>query len=258
MVKIINPEESQYFAVSLLLATLKPMTSKPLLMLLLVLYASALHAQTDSVMYTRDFVFKDGIYVTYEDLKNNKPNLTPENFKQYNPDLDYLDNNFFEKQGFLGTKSRKLFYPDSSGIKEHFIDSLYGYVLKNHLYIIKPTDLGIVILRVFNLGTISHCFPKTTGNYNWAPPNDYPIETLDPRGKPPSSGARVTKEKQYLLRLKTKKIYDYDPDDFEKLLKKIDDDLYNEFSKFSRSKKKKMIFIYSNKVNEKHPIYFKN
>jgi hypothetical protein len=63
---------------------------------------------------------------------------------------------------------------------------------------------------------------------------------------------------QYFLNFKTGKIKEVGAIEFEKFLKEIDDDLYKEFSKLSPSKKKKMMFTYMNKVNEKHPIHFKN
>jgi hypothetical protein len=69
----------------------------------------------------------------------------------------------------------------------------------------------------------------------------------------------VTKNsQQYLLDFKTGRVYEYYRKNFEKLLKNADLELYSEYSMLSNSQKKKMMFIYLNKVNEKHPVYFKN
>jgi len=242
------------------------MPGKLLHTLSFILLARIIFAQTDSVKYTRDFVFKEGIYVTYQDFRNNKPNLTPENFKYYNPDIDYLEYNFFEGNGFLGHKKKKLIYPDSNGTSEIMIDSLYGYVEKNHLFIIKPINGSFAVLRVFKLGILSFCF-ESNKNYISKPaevsgpaiPSSSSQSMADAyNSSSPSYGYSNMKESQFIMKLSSKKIYDYEPDTFERLLKKVDTDLYNEFSKLSRSKKKKAMFIYLNKVNDKHPIYFKN
>ncbi len=242
------------------------MTRKALLALSLILVASLSYAQTDSVKYTRDFVFQDGIYVTIEAFKNNKPNLTPENFKQYNPDIEYLDENFFENKGVVGIARRKVFYPDSLGnTMEKTIDSLFGYSIGNYLFINRHSlaGIGFRAMRVFRLGIISYCFDvspnsrERTGPLSLLKMKKSSHNTLLPSTEH-YFGVGNPKVPQYLFSFKSGDIFEYNYSSFEKLLQNTDSELYLEYSALSDAKKKDMLFVYLNKVNDKHPIYFKN
>ena len=264
------------------------MPDKALLTISFFLPAYFAFAQSDSIKYTKDFVFKDGIYVTIDDLKKNNPNLIPENFTKYNPETEYLDKNFFENTGYFETGRRKIFYPDSAGnVQEQTIDSLFGYAKDGRLFIIKHNDIGIGfrVLRTLQFGTICFCFEvsanSTTneqivpgvkvrqtkmGHNSLVPGSDRSRYQNSPKVFPslknPNEELGLNrmpiKAGQYLMDFKTGKIRDFRADNFEMFLKVADDDLYKEFSKLSPPKKKKMMFVYLNKVNEKHPVYFKN
>ena len=60
---------------------------------------------------------------------------------------------------------------------------------------------------------------------------------------------------QYLLDFETGKIYEFDYQSVEKLIAK-DIELFEEFSKLRKRKKRKLKFLYIRKYNKKHPIYF--
>src|SRR5436853_3859597 len=123
------------------------MPGKLLHTLSFILLARIVFAQTDSVKYTKDFVFKDGLYVAIDDLKNNRPTLTPENFRLYNSDTNFAG---MKKKNALG-KWKKVHYPDAlGGIKEKSLGNLFGYTRDNTIYIFNNNQ----VYRIFKLGLI--------------------------------------------------------------------------------------------------------
>jgi hypothetical protein len=149
---------------------------------------------------------------------------------------------------------------------------LFGYSINGQLYVIKHRDIGIgfIVLRAFRFGTVSFCFEvspnsteevfftkqKKAGHNSQLPGSSFDRSSNANSPLPPL--LTLNSSGQYIMDFRTRKFRNYDPDNFERFLKDIDSDLYSEFSKLSRSKKKDMMFIYLNKVNEKHSIYFKN
>ena len=120
-----------------------------------------LFSQVDSIKFTHDFHFREGIYVTKQDLINNSPNLTSENFAKYNHKLKYLDNNFFESSDYQPYVKRHICYLDKEGIIQRIsIDSIFGFVISGYpfTYYTRPNKDGFKVLRMFRLGTITYCF----------------------------------------------------------------------------------------------------
>ena len=60
--------------------------------------------------------------------------------------------------------------------------------------------------------------------------------------------------KQYLIEFESGKILEYDVQSAEILLMK-DTELYEEFMRLPRKKRKELIFVYIRKFNEKNPLY---
>jgi len=72
-------------------------------------------AQRDSTKYSKDFVFKEGVYVALADFKKCKPNLSPDNFSEFNQGMRYLQDDFFSNGKVFSRKGNSVNYPDSSG-----------------------------------------------------------------------------------------------------------------------------------------------
>ena len=60
--------------------------------------------------------------------------------------------------------------------------------------------------------------------------------------------------KQYLIDFENGKILEYDVNNAEMLLMK-DGELYEEYMRLPRKKRKELIFVYIRKFNEKNPLY---
>ncbi len=203
----------------------------------------------DSVMYTKDFVFKEGIYITFRDFKNNNPPLTPENFKQYNTDIDYLPENLFEEK-FFHPRHAKLIYPDSLYERKRIdVDSIFGFCIKNEIYFYVNRKDILFLCRTLKKGKVSFLWGQED-----APRNLIDLR-INPDGTP--QGHYVLKERSFLLSFDTGNVYKYHLENFSVLLQKKDPELYKEFSKLSSKKQKDSMFIYLNKLNERNPVYFK-
>jgi hypothetical protein len=239
-------------------------------------------AQSDSVIYTKGLVFKDGIYMSYQDFKNNKPSLTPQNFKIYNPEMDYLGKSFFMSKGFTPKKIKFPFSPDSVGAM--YVDSIFGFCVDGIPYVTKDLQQNsmarivngrykLMLYRFFKIGKLCLIYPeKKELKYNRDTVNSK--KSVSVENEDPFSGISFLpdsinmmsmnmggfsipyKAKLYFLSFDTGKIYKFKREKFSMLLEKKDKELFDEYSKFSKSKQEDMMFIYLTKLNEKHPVYF--
>jgi len=259
---------------------LKNIVRKLFLVILLFRYFSVL-AQTDSVKYTEDFVFKDGIYITFQDFKNNNPPLTPENFKKYNPDVDY----FGEKLSGPQIKKRVLDFPvnkDSTG--NIFSDSVFAYVINSTPFILKEIstpdlNLGIIphpknykikeviFYKFFKLGKLSLIYPESkrirfnkdslSKSLVSIEEDNYHAPFFDSYGFNTDRETKFTSSKLYILSFDSGNIYKFKLKFFSMLLEKKDKELFKEFSKLSKGQQEDVMFLYVKKLNERKPIYFK-
>lgn len=174
---------------------------------------------------------KDGVYFSFQDVKNNTPNLTLKDlFKSY------YDTTFTIKQW---AASSELYYKDRNGARQHLsYDSLWGY-----------SEAGVPFIalthrfhRISTVGSISlfrEFYPVVREGMT-------PVVT-DVKG---TSTDRI-------LDFETGEIKEYSLENFSTLLMR-DEELYKEFSKIEKPKaKRKKAYVYLEKYNEKHPM-FKN
>jgi hypothetical protein len=223
------------------------------------------------VKYTTEFRFKDGIFPDFYSAKNNQP--VPKT--KIITTLDYNSKDFYTKL----LKDEKIYYYDTSGVKKEVKKSdIWGYA-----------DNGIIHMQLmgnFNtftfMGKICHIIAEITYNdsvyydpvtrryiYPYSPYGDYivygdPYTYIDPYNRryydrrnrymlqnmeDPSSELD-----QYLVDFETGVIWEYDLNSVKSLIKN-DTELYNEFKKLSRRIKKRMMFSYIRKYNERNPLY---
>jgi hypothetical protein len=194
-----------------------------------------LNAQTDSIPYSKDLNFKEGLYLTYADFRNNDP--VPKTRIQTNYDKNALD--FFKQE----ISKSEIKYVDASGAEQTVRTSkLWGYCSNNGIYINYGRDFS----KIMVIGSICHftamieTYVGSYDRYNGAPAN-----------------MRSYQLQQFVIDARTGKVGSFTLVNMEALLKQ-DEDLYNEFMKLSRRKRKDMMFVYLRKFNEKHPLYFKN
>ena len=193
--------------------------------------------QTKAVQYTRDFEFKEGIYLSMADFKNNDPiPIARIVFSSNKGDKDFLKH-VMDKPTFT--------YKDTAG-KEFEVktDKAWGYCSNRSVYINHGTDFN----RVNMIGSICHFVATVAMRVGVSDP----FYGGDPYNNPPQY---TYVSSQYIIDFETGKVMDFNVDNMEILLKK-DEVLHKEFTALKKRKKRDSIFLYLRKYNEKHPVYF--
>jgi len=216
---------------------------KNLYIVLFILLSVNISAQVNktpdgSVKYSPAFKFKDGIYTNFLQVKQNQP--IPKS--QIVTDIDYAAFDFYDR--LLEGKTITIY--DNLGVNQEIETKLiWGFSNKGVLYI----NLNDEYNRIPVFGSISHFIAnKTYIDYDPHSYNSYNRYSYDPY-------TTKTVMMQYLLDFGSGKLYDFNYKSVE-LLIASDIDLYEEFSKLSNRKKKKLQFLYVRKYNQKHPVYF--
>ena len=207
-------------------------------------------SQVDSVnlvKYTPDFRFKEGVFVNFEQVKNNQP--IPKS--RVLTDVSYDDPYFFDRI----VEKKRLYYYDNYGVKQEIqISDIWGYSRNGVLYI----GMNEGFYRITIIGSICHFVANLTtynSNYQYYPYYDY-YDYYSPyhmRQTP-----RTTNEmRQYIMDFSTGKVMEYDVAGVEVLLMK-DPELHDEFVSLKNKKKKQLKFLYIRKFNERNPLYLSN
>lgn len=218
--------------------------------------------QKGMVKYTPEFRFSDGIYLDFFSAKYNKP--VPKS-RIVTP-LDYNSNDFFKKL----TENKTISYYDSTGTKKEVKkEDLWGYADKGIIYMqatgsFNPfTFMGKICLIISE--RILHdtvYYDRYSGRYIYPSSGFiYPYSYYDPRSYyaqrrhyQPVETSPGSEYFQYLLDFETGELWDYNVQGVRELIKK-DPELYSEYNKLRNSAKKKLIFSYIRKYNERNPLY---
>ncbi len=221
--------------------------------------------QENMVKFTPDFRFKDGIYLDFEQVKNNNP--IPK--AKLLTSTDYNDREFFRKL----LESGKLYYYDNMGIRQEVIASeIWGYSRNGILYIQVQENFN----RVTFVGSICHFVADITtydpryynSPYGYYDPyysyyspysmypgygygSYYPGSSYYPYRQNNYARSEV---KQYIIDFESGKVMEFDMQNTEMLLMK-DSQLYEEYIQLPRKKRKDMMFVYIRKFNERNPLY---
>lgn len=200
------------------------------------------NAQNDSILYTRDFVFDEGIYITYSDFRMNRP-ITKEviESKGDKSQLDFI--------GKTVENSEYVYFKFGGYIHKVKTDSIWGFSQNNTVYI----NYDKKMFRIPVFGNISQFVATVEVINNYAgTASPYYYNYGVTATNMPTKGREV---RQFVLDFYTGKIYDYDEKNIAELLKR-DDKIYAEFMKLSKRKRKKMMGMYLRNYNQAHPIYF--
>jgi len=212
---------------------------------ILFLFVNIAFSQTDTIKagfieYSKDFKFNDGIYLNFEQVKNN--DAIPKNRIVSIYDINDFD--FFKNT----LDNENLFFYNETGIKQEVeISDIWGYAHNGVLYINWNDDFS----RIVVVGGICHFVAnKVVSNYSYNPYNSY---YYDPYSSPNSTSVEL---RQYLIHFETGTIYDYTYKNLEIILMN-DPELYDEYHNLSKRKRKKLKFVYIRKFNKKNPIFIK-
>lgn len=186
------------------------------------------------VMYDNDFDFKEGLYATIEDFKNNSP--IPKTAIQTKFNINSPD--FYAE--LMTEEAIKVVLANDS-ILSLKTESLWGYSRNANIYI----NFNNEFYRIPVLGSMSHFVATVEVNVNGY---------YDPWYGVPANEVR-NELKQFIMEFETGTIYEYTLESFETVLKR-DDKLYKEFSRLKKRQKRQQMFLYLRKYNEAHPIFF--
>lgn len=202
-------------------------------LILLLLFPIVLSAQ-DTLGYGQHFRLRDGIYLDYQQFRQNKP--VPRSSIISSNDstrLDYIR---------LATNARTLIYRDSSGKTVEINPAkLWGFCENNSVYIRYNNDFNKIVV----MGSICHFTAMQTTYMTTGP--TYPAGSV--------YGTPVKSMQQYILDTKTGAVLDYTLANIESILSR-DAELHAEFMKLRKTKRKKMMFYYLRKYNERNPLVF--
>ncbi len=221
-------------------------------------------AQNDStdnlVKYTTEFKFREGFYLNFEQVKNNKP--IPKS--RILTSIDYKSKTFFDQV----TEGQSLTYFDDLGNSQEVeVNKIWGYCKNGILYINvggsfnRITIMGNICHFVANITTYSNRYggysPYGYSPYGYSPYSYYSPYGYSPYGYSPyynSPSYRTTELRQFLLDFNTGKVLEYDTKNVEMLLMS-DPELHDEYSGLRSKKRDQLKFMYVRKYNEKHPLY---
>lgn len=192
----------------------------------------------DSIAFTKDFRLYEGVYLSYEDLRYNWP--IPKEKINTTIQKDQLD--FYSK---LIENDLVEYIERDGSVAQIKSNKIWGYCQNNIIFI--NQDKNFYRIPVF--GAISH-FIGTVEVIGYSP-------GYDPFMNAPMSSTqtRVRELRQYLFDFYTGDIFEFNLETLEELLKR-DAEVYNEFMKLSKKKRKEFATKYIRMYNEKHLVYF--
>jgi hypothetical protein len=216
-----------------------------ILFLLLLAFELNLFSQVDSVnriAYNPDFKFKEGVFLNFEQVKNNLPIIK----SRLLISVDYNDNEFFD---VLFSKPVITYYDDYGMKQEVKLKSIWGYCKNSVLYVRMSDNF----YRITYIGRISHFVANITvyqSSFNdpyYYNPYYYYRYWNEPRNY------ASTEMRQFIMDFDTGKIYDYSDESIEVLLMR-DPELHDEYMGLRNKKKQQLKFFYIRKFNERNPL----
>ena len=195
-------------------------------------------AQSDSlVAYDYSFSFKSGIYLNFNDFRNNSP--LPFESLTY---PDYSNNDFFDA---LDTISY-ITYNDKHGISITLpYSSIWGFSKNGKPYIFWSEKTNLIPY----VGSVCHFITSVKVLYS-----SYHDPFYDPYYYNPSNRVYESEElRQFLIDMETGEILEYNLKNVETILKR-EPLIYDEFNKLSKRKKNKQLFYFVRLYNERRPL----
>lgn len=247
---------ASYLKGSLLYCFMKGILKIFLVLLLLfskgIIYVIYCQEKEVMVKYSPDFRFTDGIYLNFDQVKENDPISKAKLLTSAN----YNDRDFFDKV----LANDKIYFYDNLGVRQEVgKSSIWGFARNGVLYIQVQANFN----RITFVGSICHFVADiTTYDYRYSPYGYYNPYSYNSYYSPygsfysPYGQTTVARNelKQYVIEFETGKMLDYDVESLEILLMS-DPELYDQFIKLTSKQKKEQMFVFIRKFNEKNPLY---
>lgn len=193
---------------------------------------------TGKVRYTVEYVFNDGVYITFNQLLANKPLSAARIITTFKEGEDYYVDLM---------KSNTIQFVDDFGVKQDLdTRTVWGYCNKGIVYV----QWNREFYRLPYIGHISHFIAmQTTVVDRYSDPfyNSY----YAPMG---ASNYETKQMVQNIIDFDTGMILSYSVDAVAALLIR-DPELSDEFNLLKKRQKKQLLFFYIRKYNERNPLY---
>ena len=179
--------------------------------------------------------FRDGLYANIEMVKNNNP--IPAGWIE--TDMDPEDRNFYKNI----TRTDLLVFYDDNGVRSYLnTGSIWGYASRGDLYI----NVGGGFHKIDFVGRISHFIASKT---TYAPMKylDHPDIWYSPLY------VLTLKYREYLVDIEENKVWEFDMEGIERVLKN-DPQLLSEFENLKKREKEKMKYTFLLRYNQKYPL----
>ncbi|MFW6218679.1 MAG: hypothetical protein ACOC3S_01020 [Bacteroidota bacterium] len=199
---------------------------------------------TSMVKYHADFKFKNGIFLSFTDLKENAP-VPPSRIATT---LDHDNRDFYERL----FKDEKIYFFNILGQKvEVKTKNIWGFSRNGIIHV----QVGDGFTRLTYIGSISHFVADITTYQTQYNPyhNPYYYSGRNTYGYYPST-QKNTDLRQFILDFETGRILEYNHENIAVLLMK-DPELHDEYMALRKRKKKQLMFYYIRKFNERNPLY---
>ena len=228
-----------------------------LALIILVFVSGYSYGQEDGeVKYTPDFRFNDGIFVNFDQVRQNSPISKAKIVTS----ADYNARDFFVHV----FENDQIYYYDAMGIRQELdIGNIWGYSRNGILYI----QLQRNFHRITFVGKLAHFVADITvqdRRYYGSPYNNYNSyyspygynSYYSPYYYSPYSPSTVSRSElvQYIIDFETGDKLEYNVKNVEIVLMK-DPELHLEFVSLPKKKRKQMMFLYLRKYNENNPLY---
>lgn len=208
---------------------------KSAIFVLLFFISGLAFSQSDSLVYTRDFEFKEGIYLTINQFKSDDP-IPPGSIVSAIPksELDFLTQVL---------ENKKVTYIDEKGVEQQVATaSIWGYCRNRTVYL----NFNQTFNRINVIGNLCHFTSEVVVLSTYQDPMYFN------RGMSNS----YNELRQFILCTDSNSVKDFNISSMETILKN-DKLLYDQFMKLKKKDKSNSIFIYLRRYNERHPLYIR-
>lgn len=193
-----------------------------------------LNAQNQS-LFDNNFKFKEGIFLNYSQVKNNQP-IPKSNIITNNDKNSY---NFFD---ILFLENEITVIAEDGSKQKIKTTDVWGYSDKGFLYVNYKNKIS----QIHVLGAICHFMASEDVYTN----NSTYYETF-------SSPTTTVVNYQAIMDFETGTIVALNVNNLTSILAK-DKEITKEWSELSKSKKKKQMFVFIQKYNQKNPVYIQS
>jgi len=201
-----------------------------------------LFSQNDSIPHSRDFLFREGVYLSYNDFRNNQPIGRNALVSREDPTLlEFIAKCVIDKE--------ILTYTLEGTEQKVKCKDLFGFCQNNTFYFFY--DKSFYRLPVF--GNLSHFIVQIEVYRNassTASPNyyDYGMTATN-------MPVKTTEIKQFIFDFYNNLFIPFNLEEIEILLKR-DQEIYTEFMAQVKKKRKETMMFYLRRYNLKHPPLF--